>query len=50
MQDDRPARAAGLRQEDKGVQAGAVTHRDHGLEATRLGGIINDLHGASNSE
>ena len=47
MQDDRPARTAGPRQEDKGVQAGAVTHRNHDLEATRLRPIVNGLHGDS---
>jgi hypothetical protein len=47
MEDDRPALSTVPRQEDEGVQAGAVTHRHHGLEAARVGPVINDLHSAS---
>ena len=44
VHDDRPARPAASRQEDEGVEAGAVAHRHHRLQRARPGPIVDDLH------
>jgi hypothetical protein len=44
MQDHRPARSSAPRQEDEGVEAGAVAHCHHYLESARASTIIDDLH------